>query len=94
MNLGFCRYPTVLGYEEPMLKQFAEAHGEDGTKIPFDDPRLIRVRQEVMNSFLHEVCAAMDEAGKKRGQPVRVSVRLPATKIETFGFVPQTWIRR
>lgn len=93
VNLDFCRYPTVLGYEEPMLKRFTEAHGEDGTKVPFDDPRWIRVRQEVMNGFLRELRAAMNEETKKRGQPVRISVRLPATKYETFGFDPQTWIR-
>jgi hypothetical protein len=93
VNLDFCRYPTVLGYEEPMLKRFTEAHGEDGTKVPFDDPRWVRVRQEVMNGFLRELRTAMNGEGQKRGQPVRISVRLPATKYETFGFDPQTWIR-
>lgn len=93
VNLDFCRYPTVLGYEEPMLRRFTEAHGEDGSKVPFDDPRWIRVRQEVMNGFLRELRTAMNEEGQKRGQPVRISVRLPAKKYETFGFDPQTWIK-
>ncbi len=93
VNLDFCRYPTVLGYEAPMPELFRQAHGEDGTEVPFDDPRWIELRQQVMNGFMREVRAAMDAEGRKRGRPVLISVRLPATKYETFGFDPQTWIR-
>ena len=93
VNLDFCRYPNVLGYEAPMPTLFRQAHGEDGTKLPFDDPRWVRVRQQVMNGFMREVRAVMEAEAGKRGEPVLISVRLPATKYETFGFDPQTWAR-
>jgi len=93
VNLDFCRYPNVLGYEAPMPELFRQAHGADGTEVPFDDPRWIKVRQRVMNGFMREVRAAMTAEGRKRDRPVRISVRLPATKYETFGFDPQTWVR-
>jgi len=93
VNLDFCRYPNVLGYEAPMPELFRQAHGGDGAEVAFDDPRWVSVRQQVMNGFMREVRAAMNAEGRKRGRPVLVSVRLPATRYETFGFDPQTWVR-
>lgn len=93
VNLDFCRYPGVLGYEAPMLEQFRKKHGRDGRTITLDDPRWVSLRQKVINEFMRKVREAMNEAGERRGRDVKVSVRLPANRYETFGFDPQTWIR-
>jgi uncharacterized lipoprotein YddW (UPF0748 family) len=93
VNLDFCRYPYVLGYEQPMLDLFTATFHQDGKALPLDGPKWTQVRQKVMNDFMRDVRAAMDEAGQKRGKRVAISVRLPATYYETFGYDPVTWVK-
>lgn len=93
VNLDYCRYPTVMGYDAPLLERFQKQHGEDGNSYALDDPKWVVVRQIGHNEFLRRVRAALNKAGKARGKRVPVSIRLPATKFESFGFDPQTWIK-
>lgn len=93
VNLDFCRYPEVMGYDQPLLERFEATHGESGAAYTFDHPKWISVRQEFFNEFMRGVRKAMNEAGEERGAPVRISARLPATHYATFGFDPETWVR-
>ncbi len=93
VNLDYCRYPLIMGYEAPLLKRFQEVHGEDGNDIALDDPRWVKIRQEHHNEFLRKLRQRLDQVGRARGKRVPVSIRLPATQYESFGFDPKTWIK-
>lgn len=93
VNLDYCRYPLIMGYDAPLLKRFQEVHGEDGKNFALDDPKWVGVRQQAHNEFLGRLRQALDKVGKARGKRVPISIRLPATKFETFGFDPKTWIK-
>lgn len=94
VNLDYCRYPLIMGYEAPLLARFQKAHEEDGKNFALDDPKWVQVRQELHNEFLRKLRRVLDEVGKARGKRVPVSIRLPATKYQSFGFDPQTWIKQ
>lgn len=93
VNLDYCRYPLIMGYDEPLLKRFQEVHGEDGKNFALDDVKWVGIRQEAHNAFLRKLRQALDKLGDARGKRVPISIRLPATKFESFGFDPKTWIK-
>lgn len=93
VNLDYCRYPLIMGYDEPLLKRFRETFKEDGANFPLDDPKWVQIRQAHHNEFLRKLRQRLDQVGHARGKRVPVSIRLPATKFETFGFDPKTWIQ-
>lgn len=92
VNLDFCRYPRIMGYDEPLLEIFFQRHGSDGREVEIDDPHWIRIRQEVMTDFLRDIRQSLNEVKGDDGEKVRISIRLPATKFESFGFDPAAWI--
>jgi hypothetical protein len=93
VNLDYCRYPLIMGYDVPLLERFEKVHGEDGRPFALDDPRWVKIRKEVHNDFLRKVRGALDQVGKAQGRRVSLSIRLPATKFESFSFDPKTWIK-
>jgi len=91
INLDFCRYPEVLGYETPLINGFMQQYpGVDPRILSSIDPRWIAYRCGVINGFISDVRTAMTAAGGSR--TIKISVRLPATDFQSYGFEPQTWI--
>lgn len=91
--MDFCRYPEVLGYDEPLVESFRAQYGVDPTTLPADDPRWVKHRCELMNGFFRDVRARIDEVGRAQGRKIRISVRAPATGCQTYGFDPDTWAK-
>jgi len=81
--MDFCRYPEVLGYDEPLVESFKAQYGVDPLTLPADDPRWVHHRCELMTGFFRDVRARIEEVGRAQGRRVRVSVRVPATGYQT-----------
>ncbi len=92
VNLDFCRYPDVLGYEAPLVEEYVRMYGQDPRKLPDEDERWVRLRCETMNRFMRGVKGKISEIAKRLDRPVKISVRLPATGYRHYGFDPQTWV--
>lgn len=91
--LDFCRYPYVLGYDDPLVRGFEEAHGIDPRKLPENDERWLAYRCRFLNGFFRETRRRMNALGAKRARPVSITIRVPATGYRAYGFDPQTWIK-
>ena len=74
INLCFVRGPHFLLYETPVLEAFQARYGEDARQVPEDDPRLGEIRATFMTRFLREVREVLDEAGRKSGRRLELSV--------------------
>lgn len=57
--------PYVL-YEEPVVRRFREAYGEDPYDLPLDDPRLNGIHCQIMTEFFRKVRKALDAAYPER----------------------------
>jgi len=66
VSLGFIRGPQYMQYEEPVLQDFRERFGEDGTKVGFGDPRMRQVRCAYLTRFVRDRCAARSTASGVR----------------------------
>jgi len=91
--MDFCRYPYVLGYDEPLIDTFKAKYEADPRELPADDERWVSHRCEVMNEFFREVRRRVDELAAEQGRKIRISVRVPATGYRDYGFDPHTWAR-
>jgi len=93
VNLDFCRYPVVFGYEKPMLENFQAEHGADGSKLPLDDPRWVATRNKAYSGFMAETRTSLDALSKKIGRPVKISTRIPGENYQSFGIDPADWAK-
>jgi hypothetical protein len=93
VNLDFCRYPEVLGYDDPLTKSFSELYGEDPRHLSDGDSRWMAHLAGFMNDYMRELRRRLNEVGRKRGESVKVSVRLPARDYRKYGLDPETWIK-
>ncbi|MCX6994191.1 MAG: family 10 glycosylhydrolase [Kiritimatiellaeota bacterium] len=91
--MDFCRYPEILGYDEPLVKGFQQKYGVIPINLPENDERWIRYRCDFMNDFFRAVRRQTDAIAAKQGRKLGISVRLPATGYREYGFDPQTWAR-
>jgi hypothetical protein len=71
--LGFVRGPEFLGYDPPVLEEFQRSHGEDGTQVPFADPRMRTVRSQFMTALVRDVRRVLDEVGQQKGKRLELS---------------------
>ena len=92
INLDFQRHPTFFSFEAPMLKAFEEKYGEDGSKVAADDPRWNPVRATYMTEFVGQVRQILDEAGKKKGRHLGLSVRIDWQKYQFWGCDIESWL--
>lgn len=93
VNLDFCRYPWIYGYEKPLIEEFQEKYGVDPRTLEEFDGRWTRFRCDKFNDFMRELRGRLNVVAEKRGAPVGISVRLPATDYREYGFDPETWIK-
>ena len=91
--MDFCRYPEILGYDEPWVQGFKDKYGISPLDLPADDARWIGYRCDRLNDFFRAVRRQTDEIARTSGRTLRISVRLPATGYREYGFDPQTWAR-
>lgn len=91
--MDFCRYPYILGCDEPLVQGFMARYGVSPLELDDADERWLGYRCEVMNGFFRAVRRRIDEIGAAQGRRIRVSVRVPATGCRELGFDPETWAR-
>jgi hypothetical protein len=72
-NLCFIRGPQFMQYEKPVLDRFRERYGEDGAKVPFDDPRMRSLRCAIMTDFVRDARRVLDKTGRRKGKKLELS---------------------
>ncbi|MBI4027139.1 MAG: family 10 glycosylhydrolase [Verrucomicrobia bacterium] len=94
IHLEFMRQPPFMGFDEPLLKSYAEKYSQSPLDPQFKDwEKWHRHRAEVMTGFVRQVRAMLDEEGKKRGQCFGLSARIPAQNYFRMGLDPKQWIK-
>lgn len=93
ISMDFCRYPDILGYDEPWVEGFKQKYGVNPLDLPEGDERWINYRCEQMNDFFRQVRKQTDEIGRQQGRTLRIAIRVPATGYREYGFDPQTWTK-
>ncbi len=86
VSMDFCRYPTVLGYDQPLVDKFTARYGEDPRKLADDDPRWVALRCEELTGFFREVRRAVTEAEKRLGRKITIAARIPVYGTREYGF--------
>jgi len=93
VTMDFCRYPNILGYDEPLVQGFRQKYGISPLDLPESDERWLGYRCELMNDFFRAVRRQTDEIAAKQGRKLYIAVRVPATGYREYGFDPQTWAK-
>lgn len=101
INLCFVRGPHLLQYEKPILSTYSEEYGEDARDSDTGDPRLLKVRAEIMTRYVRSVRRLLDEVGAARSKHLELSVWVwPSDRGVWLGGTPleegldvKAWIR-
>ncbi len=93
VNLDFQRHPEFFGLEEPMAQAFLARYGVTATGVAATDPRWIPLRGAIMTGFVREVRQLLDEAGRKKGRHLGLSVRIDWQKYPSWGCDIATWLK-
>ncbi len=87
--------PVVL-YEQPFVGLFRERHGEDPRELPESDPRIRKLRAEVVTTFMREIRAMLDaEQGRRSdGERLRLSAFVLANEADNlrYGIDVRRWV--
>ena len=68
VNILFNRgFPVVL-YEPAFVEQFNKEYAEDPKTLEDLDPRIIKIRSDVIAGFMREIRAMLEEETKRRGE--------------------------
>jgi hypothetical protein len=80
-------YPVSL-YESPAVKLFQEKYRDDPRKVPESDPRILRWRSDIVETFMAELRAVLDEEQKARndGKRMELSMMILGTAQDDLGF--------
>ncbi len=92
INLDFLRHPDFFGYEVPMVQAFENRYGIDPRTVPATDPRWLRLRAEIMTGFVRDVRRVLDEAGRRKGRRLGLSVRIDWREYRTWGCDLAVWL--
>jgi hypothetical protein len=93
INLDFLRHPNYFGFEKPMVTAFQARHGGNALAVAADDPRWAPLRAELMTVFVRDVRRLLDDAGRRKGRHLGLSVRVDWQKYRTWGCDLATWLR-
>ena len=93
INLDFQRHPDFFGFEEPMAAAFQARYGVAATGVPATDPRWVPLRYEIMSGFVRDVRRLLDDAGRKKGRHLGLSVRIDWKKYPLWGCDIATWLK-
>ena len=101
VNLCFVRGPHLLWFEGPILERFEKRFGEDAQKAGPMDPRIQKIRAEILTEFVQKARSCLDEVGAKKGRKLELSVWVwPSTQGVWLGRRPyeegvdvKSWIK-
>lgn len=80
LNLIFIRALPATLFEDAFLQGFEARHALDARTLDDDDPRLTGARAEILTGFLQRVRERLDEAGRRHGKRLELSLTVPATE--------------
>jgi hypothetical protein len=66
-------YPVVL-YEKPFCDMFMQEHGIDPNQISEEDPRVTKMRADIVSTFFQELRKELDEEQKRRGDGSHIDI--------------------
>jgi hypothetical protein len=94
VNLCFVRGPEFTEYEKPVLDEFRQRYGEDGTPVGLDDPRMRTVRSGFLTDFVGDARRVLDQVGRDKGREIELSAWVYGSVDENlnYGFDVVTWI--
>jgi hypothetical protein len=93
INLDFQRHPIFFSFEKPMADAFKARYGIEAATVLQDDPRWLPLRFEHMTGFVRDVRKILDDAGKRKGRHLGLSVRIDWQKYPTWGCDIETWLK-
>lgn len=73
-HIVFNRGLPVVLYEEPFRKMFRERYGEDARNFDDTEPRIAKLRSDIVTTFMRELRAMLEEEQKRRGDGKRLSL--------------------
>jgi hypothetical protein len=73
-NIVFNRGLPVVLYEEPFCKQFRDQHNLDARTLDDTEPRIARLRADIVTTFMRELRAALDAEEKRRQDGKRLVI--------------------
>jgi uncharacterized lipoprotein YddW (UPF0748 family) len=87
VNIDFCRYPYVFGYEPVLTDAYKAQYGIDPKNETTPDGlnRWYQFRADIMTQFMREI--RQELAGKV------ISVRIPYKDPQSYGLDIQTWVK-
>jgi hypothetical protein len=65
--------PVVL-YEEPFRELFRKQYGEDARRFDDTEPRIAKLRADIVTTFMREMRQMLDEEQKRRGDGKRLRI--------------------
>ena len=86
-------FPFVL-YEQIVVHDFMEKHGDDPRQLPFTDERWLKHRCGYITTFMRELRAMVDEVGHQKGRHLKVCPAI-VNSVENCwinGYDIKTWI--
>ena len=94
-NLCFCRGGHHTLYDNPVLEDFRKEFGEDGRGVPFDDPRMAKIRCRYLTTFVRDTRRLLDDIGRRKGKRLELSVMVWRDTEENrlCGCDVETWVK-
>ncbi|MBI3922860.1 MAG: hypothetical protein HY318_15675 [Armatimonadetes bacterium] len=80
-------WPVVL-YEQPFIDMFKKQYGVDPRNIDETDPRIFKVRSDIVTTFIREVRAMLDreEKFRKNGKRLELSLCVMSNEYDNMQF--------
>jgi hypothetical protein len=96
ISILYIRRPPLVGYEPPLVEAFRSETGLDARALPADDERWLHFRCRVLNEFMRELRADLDEVGRELGRtnPLEITAMVSARHEENLrdGMDLAAWI--
>ena len=88
------KHKAVRDFKIAILREAAEI-GADGISMDFAvyPPHFTRPDKEIMNQFVRDVRAMLDEVGAAQNRQIELMIRIPAIRPEQIGLDWKTWMR-
>ncbi|UCH35050.1 MAG: family 10 glycosylhydrolase [Armatimonadota bacterium] len=93
INLDYLRHPAFFGYDEPLVKAFQDAYGQDPRQLPDDEARWLEMRAGVMTDFVRSVRSMLDAAGQAKGRHLGLSARVDWREYRQWGCDIERWMK-
>ncbi len=94
-NVIFVRGVPFTLFEKPFCDLFKQKHGEDPKALKDNDPRILKLRGEIVTQFMREIRAMLDEEGKRRGKRLEQSAYVMGVEADNlrYGLDVAAWCK-